>query len=150
MKTELALIAVMAVFLTSCGGSDPSPNSSNSTPSTNQGASPNTTPTPTATPVPTRNATISWAPNREKAVNQAGGGYKVYFSTTSGFSVPSTNVVDAPYSSGPLAPTQATLPGLNRGARYYIKVIAYSALIPPGSSTGATSSPSAELAIDSP
>lgn len=74
---------------------------------------------------------VSWDANRESGVNGAGGGYKVYHSTTSGFSVSSASFVDVPYVSGPSAPTSTTL-SLATGT-HYIKVVAYSAANPTGS-----------------
>jgi hypothetical protein len=74
---------------------------------------------------------VSWIENSESGVNSAGGGYKVYHSTTSGFSVSGAGFVDVPYVSGPIAPTTANL-SLATGT-HYIKVVAYSALNPSGS-----------------
>lgn len=74
---------------------------------------------------------VSWDTNRESGVNSAGGGYKVYHSTTSGFSVSGASFVDVPYVSGPSAPTSTTL-SLATGT-HYIKVVAYSTVNPSGS-----------------
>jgi len=74
---------------------------------------------------------VSWIANGESGVNSAGGGYKVYHSTTSGFSVSGAGFVDVPYVSGPIAPTTTNL-SLATGT-HYIKVVAYSALNPSGS-----------------
>lgn len=71
--------------------------------------------------------TVSWTANREKAVNSSGGGYRVYYSTTSNFSTASASYVNAPYVSGVSAPTTADITGLSSGT-YYIKVNAYSSL----------------------
>ena len=81
----------------------------------------------------TANVQISWDANREAAVNRVGGGYKVYFGRTAGFSIAGANVVDVPYVSGPTAPTTTTLT-LSSGDNF-IKVIAYSDLSPSGSAT---------------
>ncbi len=92
-------------------------------------ASPTPTPLPTASPVGTpaqKKIVVSWTANRDSAVNRAGGGYKVYFSTTQGFAISGANVLNVPYVSGGLAPTTATLTGLASGT-YYIKVVPYSA-----------------------
>lgn len=78
---------------------------------------------------------VSWAANSENAVNSAGGGYKVYHSTTPGFSVSAASYVDVPYVSGPVAPTATNL-SLATGT-HYIKVVAYSALNPSGSPASA-------------
>jgi hypothetical protein len=93
---------------------------------------------------------ITWAANKEKAVNQAGGGYMVYYSSNQNFNTTGASMINVPYSGGATAPSQATIPALNRGQRYYVKVVAYSALIPPGSTSFAKSTPSTELSIDIP
>lgn len=87
------------------------------------------------------NATVlvSWAANREAAVNRAGGGYRVYYSAASGFSVATAPFVDVPYAGGAAAPTQAGL-SLPAGT-HFIKVVAYSSLNPSGSE------PSPEVAV---
>ena len=93
---------------------------------------------------------IVWSPNRETAVNSAGGGYNVYYSQTQGFNiVDALGVVNVPYSSGTLAPTSASIADLTPGV-YYLKVVAYSALVPPGQSTGAVSAPSSEVSVTLP
>jgi hypothetical protein len=88
------------------------------------------------------NVQVSWSANREAAVNEAGGGYKVYFGRTAGFSIAGAGFVDVPYVSGPAAPTAATLT-LSSGNNF-VKVIAYSALNPNGSA------PSAEITVSVP
>lgn len=82
---------------------------------------------------------ISWNSNPETAVNQSGGGYKVYYSSNSGFNISDDGVteIDVPYSSGATAPTSILvqlLPGT-----YYIRIIAYSVLNAPDTSSGSTS-----------
>jgi hypothetical protein len=84
---------------------------------------------------------VSWAANREKGVNAPGGGYKVYYSSVSGFDIATAAVVDVPYISGPAAPTSAAI-NLSSGT-YYFKVVGYSLL----NSGGA---PSAPLQVDVP
>ena len=78
---------------------------------------------------------VSWTENRETGVNATGGGYKVYYSTNSGFAITDLGVteVDVPYVSGPTAPTTTTLTSLSPST-YYIKVVAYSTLNSSGSS----------------
>ncbi len=90
---------------------------------------------------------LSWSANRETAVNNTGGGYSVYYSTTPGFGINDAGVttVDVPYVSGAQAPTN-TIVSLTSGT-YYFKVVAYSALNPPGSSGGSQSQPSTEMSI---
>lgn len=89
---------------------------------------------------------VSWAANRETAVNGTGGGYKVYSSKTAGFDVATASSVDVPFTSGPTAPTSTTLRNLSTGT-YFVKVVAYSALTPPGGNRGSTSAPSAEISV---
>lgn len=85
---------------------------------------------------------VSWSANREAAVNRAGGGYKVYYSTTPGFDIATASVVDVPYASGATAPISTTLT-LASGT-YYVKVVAYSVL------NAAGSQPSTELSVNVP
>ena len=82
---------------------------------------------------------VSWTANPDTAVNRAGGGYRVYYSTINGFSItdPSASVVDVPYSSGAQSPTTTTLQ-LSSGVHYF-RVVAYSSLNRPGSSGGSQS-----------
>jgi hypothetical protein len=107
-----------------------------------------TIPKPSATPAPPPfvgapfSLNISWTANREKAVNSAGGGYKVYYSLISGFSLNQGTMIDIPYVSGPLAPTTATISNLTiHSATYYIRVHGYSSMLTPagGASIGVVS-----------
>ncbi len=134
-------------LLTSCGGDTEIPTI---TSSTTPPSMINSTPTPTPTPTSTRTASISWTPNKEKAVNQAGGGYRVYYSTTQNFTPNGSTYVDVPYVSGIQTPNSANIANLSRGQRYYVKVIAYSALVPTGATAGASSEPSQELTVEVP
>lgn len=77
--------------------------------------------------------TISWTANRETAVNSPGGGYRVYYASTPGFSPTEGTVVNVPYASAPIAPTSTVIP-LSRGT-YYFTVVAYSNLNSNGSET---------------
>lgn len=79
-----------------------------------------------------RDVEITWTANRETAVNAPGGGYRVYYADTSGFDIAGATVVDIPYQGAPSAPTSTVL-NLPTGT-HYIKVTAYSALNPAGSS----------------
>jgi hypothetical protein len=99
---------------------------------------------------PPRDVQVTWSANHEKIVNQAGGGYRVYYSTSPGFSVSGATFVDAPYESGPEAPTTAILPLLSSGLTYYVKVVAYSSVTFPGASTPAISAASNEFSIKIP
>lgn len=93
---------------------------------------------------------ISWDGNSETAVNRPGGGYKVYYSANSGFNPGDGGVteIDVPYSSGLSAPTSVLIQ-LSPGV-YYMRVIAYSALSPPGASSGSTSTVSPEITLIAP
>jgi hypothetical protein len=96
--------------------------------------------TPLALAPTSHTVNISWAANRETAVNSAGGGYTVAISGQ-----PPINV---PYVSGPSAPTTTTATLMT--GNYSVTVTAYSALSPPGGNTGSTSMPSAALSISVP
>lgn len=80
--------------------------------------------------------TLSWAANREKAVNSAGGGYRIYYAQYSSVTESSPSV-DVPFVSGSQAPTSAQLTGLISGT-YYVRVKAYSTLNPSGSALSTT------------
>jgi hypothetical protein len=88
---------------------------------------------------------VSWTANRETAVNRAGGGYKVYYGTQSGFSLSGASFVNVPYASGTLSPTSVLLP-ITASGTYYIVIVAYSSL----GSSGSMSSPSAQTSISIP
>jgi hypothetical protein len=83
--------------------------------------------------------TISWEANREKSVNSVGGGYRVYYSSTSGFDIANAQSINVPYISGGKAPTSVVISSLNKG-KYYFKVAAYSSL--------GTSAASAETSLE--
>ena len=100
-----------ALLISACGG----------------GGGSSSPPTPTSHTV-----NISWAANRETAVNSAGGGYTVAIS--------GQPPINLPYVSGVAAPTTMNV-ALMSGS-YSVLVKAYSALNPPGGTTGSTSAPS--------
>ncbi|OHD69141.1 MAG: hypothetical protein A2W19_06005 [Spirochaetes bacterium RBG_16_49_21] len=85
--------------------------------------------------------TVTWTANREKAVNSSGGGYRVYYRTSS---IPDTGFesithADVPWVSG-LAPTMTTI-NLGPGpGTWYIRVVGYSGL-----NSGSTSRPSTQI-----
>jgi hypothetical protein len=93
-----------------------------------------------STPAPTptsHQVTISWAANREAAVNTTGGGYKI--------AVSGQSVIDVPYPSG-----TRTIITLMSGS-YTATITAYSALNPSTGLSGAsTSLPSTILSISVP
>jgi hypothetical protein len=95
------------------------------------------------------NVQVSWAANRETAVNRPDGGYKVYYSKTPGFDIATASSVDAPFQSGSAAPTSAVLQNLSSGT-YFVKVVAYSGLTRPGPIRTSSSTPSAEIAVTVP
>jgi hypothetical protein len=85
---------------------------------------------------------VSWTANREVEVNQAGGGYRVYYSQTSGAALGSTSYVDVPFN-GTSTPTSVTTPSLPAGVNY-IRVVAYTAAKPTGSA------PSSQFTVNVP
>lgn len=99
---------------------------------------------------PSPTVQVSWTANKETAVNSTGGGYRVYYSTTSGFNTATASYVDVPYAGGASTPTTANITGLMVGT-YYFKVVAYSSMNQPGqTSGGSTSAASAQFQISLP
>lgn len=129
LSALLLLLVVLALLQISCGGggSDSSP---------------------LAPPSTLKTVKVSWNANRETAVNATGGGYKVYYSNSSGFDISDAGVgvVDVPFVAPPAAPTSISLQ-LSSGQYYYFRVVAYSTLTPPWGSYGSTSSPSAQISL---
>lgn len=123
-KFQILLLALISLAVISCDG------------------------TGTSTPPPTYNVSVNWNANRETAVNTTGGGYTVYYSTSAGFNIGDAGVtsIDVPYVSGALAPSAITVKLATAGT-YYFKIIAYSALNPPGGSSGSQSAVSAEISV---
>jgi predicted phage tail protein len=93
---------------------------------------------------------VSWDENPETAVNRLGGGYKVYYSSNSGFNPGDVGVteIDVPYSSGVSAPTSVLI-SLSPGT-YYIRIAAYSALNAPGTSGGSISTATPQISLTVP
>jgi hypothetical protein len=114
---RLAVAALFAVVLSSCGGGGDS------------GSSP--------APETNHSVTLAWAPNHEKGVNSAGGGYRV--------AVSGQPTIDVPYISGPAAPTSAVTT-LHTGI-YTVTVSAFAALDAQGGSTGSRSDPSPPFTV---
>jgi hypothetical protein len=85
---------------------------------------------------------VSWTANREADVNTSGGGYNVYYSTQSGFSIVGASYVNVPYVSGASSPTSAVISGLSSSTTYYIEVVAYSSF--------GTSAPSSSFTVNVP
>ena len=71
---------------------------------------------------------ISWAANRESAVNQTGGGYRVLICPGTIFDRTKAQVITVPYVSGAEAPTSTTLSEVRKGS-YRVRVEAYSSSI---------------------
>ncbi len=94
--------------------------------------------------------TLTWEPNPESAVNQAGGGYFVYYSQTPDFSLDDSGVsrVQVPYVSGDKAPTQATI-NFPSGT-IYVRLTAYSDLINPFTERPSESAAGAAIQIEVP
>jgi hypothetical protein len=86
------------------------------------------TSSPPPTPVTIHPVTLTWAPNHEKGVNSAGGGYQVTISGQPAFDVPYT------------APTSTTV--LLKTGTYSVSVRAFAALDAQGGSAGSLSAPS--------
>jgi len=89
---------------------------------------------------PERLVNLSWAPNRERGVNQAGGGYRVAIS--------GRQEIDVPFASGAAAPTSASVQ-LPPGS-YAITVRAYAALDAQGGTSRTLSAPSAPISLTVP
>ena len=115
MQVMFAVVA-FALLLAACGG----------------GSSSAPAPTPTSHTV-----NISWAANREAAVNAAGGGYTVAISGQA--------PVNLAFVSGVAAPTTMTTTLMS--GSYSVTVTAYSALNPPGGATGSRSLPSSAFTL---
>lgn len=96
-------------------------------------------------PPPTYPVRVSWNVNREGAVNSLGGGYRVYYSNISGFTLVNAAYVDVPYVSGPLTPTNIII-NFNSVGTYYVKVVAYTSFTANGPGLN-MSLPSGEAAI---
>ena len=92
---------------------------------------------------------IAWSANHEQAVNSTGGGYRIYYRKTTGVNVTTDSFIDVPYVSGGLAPTTKILSDLLKGTTFF-KVLAYSSLNAPGTSSGSVSSPTSEFSVTLP
>ncbi|MFL5815659.1 MAG: hypothetical protein ACJ763_18970 [Bdellovibrionia bacterium] len=95
------------------------------------------------------NILVSWTANREKAVNTTGGGYKVYYSTSTPVNTSSASNVDVPYVSGSSTPSSRLITGLTCGT-WHFRVVAYSALHPSGSLVASRSADSSEVTVTVP
>ena len=113
---RLVVASLFVVVLSSCG-------------SGGGGSSP--------TPVTNHTVTLAWAPNHEKGVNSAGGGYQVAIS--------GQPTINAPFTSGLTAPT-STVTTLQTGT-YTVTVRGYAALDAQGGSIGSLSAPSQPFTV---
>jgi len=122
MKTRIRLVALIAAgWIAGCGG----------------GGGGGSSPPPV--PVTDHTVTITWAPNREKGVNSAGGGYHV--------SISGKPTIDVAFN-GATTPTSTTTT-LQTGT-YSVAVTAFAALDNQGGATGSVSAPSQTLAVNVP
>ncbi len=107
------VLALGVIFIIGCGGGG--------------GSAPPSAPPPPAGGVGSTpqvlDVTINWNANREAKVNLANGGYNVYISTVSGFSISGVTPISVPYAGGAQAPTSTITP-LSSGT-YYVRVAAY-------------------------
>jgi hypothetical protein len=69
---------------------------------------------------------VSWTANREKSVNSTGGGYRVYYGSTSPVNTSTGTYVDVPFVSG-TAPVTKNFTNLPLGTTYF-KVVGYGTL----------------------
>lgn len=92
---------------------------------------------------------VTWTANHESAVNTTGGGYRVYYSTTASLDTATASYVNVPYVAGPLAPTSYVFNNLLKGQTFF-KIVAYSSLNAPGSTSGSQSAPSVEFSVTVP
>jgi hypothetical protein len=118
--------------------------------------SPSTSGSSTSSPSPPGNCPggpynilVSWTANREKAVNTTGGGYKIYYSTSTPVNTSTASNVDVPYVSGSSTPSSRLITGLTCGT-WYFRVVAYSALHPSGSLVASRSIDSSEVTVTVP
>jgi hypothetical protein len=114
---RLAVAALFALVLSSCGGGGEG--GSSTAPETNHAV------------------TLAWAPNHEKGVNSAGGGYRVAIS--------GQPTIEVPFAFGLAAPT-SIVTTLRTGS-YTVTVSAFAALDAQGGSTGSLSEPSPPLTV---
>jgi len=94
---------------------------------------------PSAAPGP-HNVTLTWAPNREKGVNSAGGGYHVSISGQ-------PTLPDVTFN-GTTTPTSTT--AILQSGCYTVTVTAFAELDAQGGLTGSVSAPSQALAVNVP
>lgn len=90
-----------------------------------------------------RRVMVQWSPSPETAVNEAGGGYRVYYSRDPGFVPSGTPAAVVPYPAGGAHPGATLFLGVGT---YYVRVVAYSAMPVAGGGT-AVSPPSDPVAV---
>jgi len=99
-----------------------------------------------AVPAGLKKVSVAWTANRERAVNSAGGGYRVYYCDYPGFALSAASFKDVPYVSGSASPTSVEIADVGSGS-LYIQVVGYSALRAPNATAGAQSQPSTEVTV---
>lgn len=132
-KYRFLYLGLLAITLTACGGGG-------------GGGGGGSGPTP-ITPVSCTGGTpitVSWAANKETAVNTAGGGYVIYFSASTGFNPGDANVCSkvVPYQVG----VTSTIINPSAGT-LFVRVAATSALDAPGTTGGSESVASAQTTV---
>ncbi|OGW35523.1 MAG: hypothetical protein A2X58_00755 [Nitrospirae bacterium GWC2_56_14] len=115
MKKAVLILVLSALFV-SCGGGG--------------GSAP--------VPITSHSVDLNWAPNHERGVNSAGGGYQV--------SISGQTTINVPYDSGLATTPTTTTVVLNTGA-YTVTVRAYAALDALGGSTGNVSAESSPITV---
>jgi hypothetical protein len=117
-KLAVLILVLSALLFVSCGGGG--------------GSAP--------VPITSHSVNLNWAPNHERGVNSAGGGYQV--------SISGQTTIDVPYVSG-LTTSTTTSVALNTGS-YTVTVRAYAALDALGGSTGNVSAESLPITVNVP
>ena len=89
----------------------------------------------------TKNYLISWTASNESSVNTTGGGYKIYYSQTSGFGIADSGVSlsTVNYSSSSSTTDRSATLALTQGT-WYVKVVGFNSI-------GGVSSPSDQITI---
>ena len=118
-KLAVLILVLSALLFVSCGGGG--------------GSAP-------PVPITSHSVDLNWAPNHERGVNSAGGGYQV--------SISGQTTIDVPYVSG-LTTSTTTSVALNTGS-YTVTVRAYAALDALGGSTGNVSAESTPITVNVP
>jgi hypothetical protein len=119
-KLAVLIVVLSALLFVSCGGGG-------------GGSAP--------VPITSHSVDLNWAPNHERGVNSAGGGYQV--------SISGQTTINVPYDAG-LATTPTTTSVVLNTGRYTVTVRAYAALDALGGSTGNVSAESTPITVNVP